>query len=58
MSDAGRALYDDEPTAVTHVDTTPEAKVEDFDVADFLAGVRAYREAVPRYAQQAPASGG
>jgi hypothetical protein len=49
MSDAGRALYDDEPTTAASVDTTPEAKVEDFDVADFLAGVRAYREAVLIY---------
>ncbi len=49
MSDAGRALYDDEPTTAASVDTTPEPKVEDFDVADFLAGVRAYREAVLVY---------
>ena len=48
MPDTGRALYDDEPTTAS-VDTTPEAKVEDFDVADFLAGVRAFREAVLIY---------
>ena len=46
---AERALYDDEPTTTASVDTTPEPKVEDFDVAGFLAGVRAYREAVLIY---------
>ena len=42
-----RALYD-EPTVET-VDTTPEVKVEDFDPAAFIKGIRPYREAALLY---------
>ena len=44
MTSTERMLYDDEPAgtpgAPQAIDTTPEPKVEDFDAAAFIAGIR------------------
>lgn len=50
MTSTERMLYDDEPAGTPGapaqaIDTTPEPKVEDFDAAAFIAGIRPYREA-------------
>ena len=48
MTSTERMLYDDEPAGTPGApkrSTPPEPKVEDFDAAAFIAGIRPYREA-------------